>query len=249
MRSLAGDERAGVAKIIAATERRLADAQAESERIDGMYAFDEMHRQEDATFVLGLDEVGRGPLAGPLAVGGVILDSSVRIAGLNDSKLVSPALREEVASQVQATSVAWAVHYIEPERIDEIGMTASLKEAFRHVIDDMEDRGHPISTILLDGNPLHIDDREVSVVKGDRKSASIAASSIIAKVTRDTLMDSYDAQYPGYGFSSHKGYGTQAHQEAIRRLGLSPIHRRSFCRSFAQETVFYAVICEPLLVL
>lgn len=238
IRSLEGDERAGVVRFIEATKRRLDEEQAERERVEGMYSFDRAQRLQEGAMVLGLDEVGRGPLAGPLAVGGVVLDLDGFIPGLNDSKLLSASQRERIAHRVNEASIACTVRYVEPSRIDEVGMSASLKEAFRGAIEDVAAQGIPIDVILLDGNALHLDDRERNVIKGDRQSASIAAASIIAKVARDALMDGYDEEYPVYGFRSNKGYGTQAHIDAIRLHGLSPLHRSSFCRGFAQESLF-----------
>ena len=221
-RALVADERKGVRSALAVAKRRL---QAEA-------------GENPHAVVVGLDEVGRGPLAGPLAVGAVVLPADLKIAGLNDSKQVKPADRERIAAEVKRVALAWDVHYIEPSYIDDHGMTASLRLAFSSAVKAIEQTGVHPDVILLDGNPLHLDPREVNVVKGDGKCASIAAASIVAKVERDALMCRYAESYPEYHFAENKGYASRAHIDAIERVGLSPIHRKSFCTAFAQQTLF-----------
>ena len=212
-RSLVADTRKGVRQAVEVARRRLEAEAAEAERLASMYAFErQLAAERGGRVILGLDEVGRGPLAGPLAVGGVVLGEEV-IAGLNDSKQVRPEDREAIADAVRERARAWTVQYVEAA-------------------------GVAVDVVLLDGNPLRLDEREVSVVKGDGKCASIAAASIVAKVARDGLMEAYDAEYPGYGFAGNKGYGSEGHLAAIRERGLTPIHRRSFCTSFTQESLF-----------
>ncbi len=234
-RSLVADTRKGVRQAVEVARRRLEAEAAEAARLAGMYAFErELAAERGGSVVLGLDEVGRGPLAGPLAVGGVVLDH----AGLNDSKQVASDDRATVAAAVRERARVWTVQYVEPADIDRMGMTAALREAFGRAIAAVEEAGVAVDVVLLDGNPLHVDEREVNVVKGDAKCASIAAASLVAKVARDALMEEYDAQYPGYGFASNKGYGSEGHMEAIRQKGLTPLHRRSFCTAFTQESLF-----------
>lgn len=238
-RSLVADTRKGVRQAVEVARRRLEAEAAEAKRLAGMYAFErELAVERGGSVVLGLDEVGRGPLAGPLAVGGMVLDHAAVIAGLNDSKQVAPDDRAAVAAAVRERARAWTVQYVEPADIDRMGMTAALREAFGRAIAAVEEAGVAVDVILLDGNPLHVDEREVNVVKGDAKCASIAAASLVAKVARDALMEEYDAQYPGYGFASNKGYGSEGHMEAIRQKGLTPLHRRSFFTAFTQESLF-----------
>ena len=148
-----------------------------------------------------------------------------RIEGLNDSKQVKPEARERMAVQVKSCAVAWTVQYVAADVIDAVGMTASLVTAFRRALAAIEEAGVHPDVVLLDGNPLHMDDREVNVVKGDCRCASIAAASIVAKADRD-------------GFEAHKGYASPEHIEAIRRHGLTPVHRVTFCTSFMQATLF-----------
>lgn len=234
-RALKADTRKGVAQAVEAARRRLAADAEERRRVAALYSF---QASVGSGVILGLDEVGRGPLAGPLTIGGVVLPDEPQVLGLNDSKQIPEAKRRAISDEVRATAIAWTIQHIPPERIDELGMSACLRQAFRAAIDDIEARGVKVDAILLDGNPLHLDPREVNVVKGDAKCASIAAASIIAKVERDSLMCEYAELYPEYGFEKNKGYGSGAHIDAIAQFGLSPIHRRSFCHFEVQETLF-----------
>lgn len=235
-RSLAADTRKTVKAALASTRRRLAAQAEERTRIERLYLFQE--RIGEGGIVVGLDEVGRGPLAGPLTVGAVVLPPNPRIEGLNDSKQVAPELREQLAVQIKQVAIAWSVQHIQPDEIDAAGMTASLRVAFSRAVKAVEQSGCLPQTVLLDGNPLHMDPREVNVVKGDARCASIAAASIIAKVERDAIMVDYARTYPEYGFEKNKGYGSAEHRQAIGEYGLCPIHRVSFCSAFTQDTLF-----------
>ena len=226
-RALVADERKGVRSALAVAKRRLQAEASEEARLASMYSFERsLCGESPHAVVVGLDEVGRGPLAGPLAVGAVVLPADLKIAGLNDSKQVKPADRERIAAEVKRVALAWDVHYVEPSYIDDHGMTASLRLAFSSAVKAIEQAG------------VHLDPREVNVVKGDGKCASIAAASIVAKVERDALMCRYAESYPEYHFAENKGYASQAHIDAIERVGLSPIHRKSFCTAFTQQTLF-----------
>lgn len=238
-RSLVADVRKGVRSSVESARRRLEAIAVERDRLALLYSFERgLAEERNARIIVGLDEVGRGPLAGPLAVGAVVLPGTPCIEGLNDSKQVKPALREHIAAHIKEIAVAWTVQYVEPGDIDACGMTASLVWAFRRAVADIEAQGVHPDVVLLDGNPLHMDAREVNVVKGDGRCASIAAASIVAKVERDALMCRYAEEYPEYGLDSCKGYASAAHIEAIKRYGLSPIHRVSFCTAFTQPTLF-----------
>lgn len=228
---LAHDRRKGVARELEKAQRRLERERQERQRLGALYDFEtQLVAKRGGGVAVGLDEVGRGPLAGPLAVGAVVLDrESGMIEGLNDSKRLSVARREEVASRISEVCIASAVVCVPPDRIDEVGIVVCLKEAFREAVARIEAQGIRVAHLLLDGNPLNMDPREVNVVKGDARCASIAAASILAKVDRDHLMDRLDEVYPGYGFSSNKGYGSESHLNAIRALGLSTVHRKTFC--------------------
>jgi len=228
---LAGDERKGVIAALTSAEKRLSKARALAAETHEKYLFQEQFGEPSVT--LGIDEVGRGPLAGPLCVAGVVLPAEPEIVGLNDSKQLSEDRREELAEQIKQVALASAVVMIEPADIDECGMAQAIDRAFAAVIAQI-DAQLPVEVVLIDGVPQHLDPREHAVVKGDSKAACIAAASILAKVTRDNLMKEYDALYPAYGFASNKGYGSASHIEAIKTQGLTPIHRKSFCSNFTQ---------------
>lgn len=236
---LADDKRTTVQKLITSARKRIANEEKEARRLESLYAYDlTIAEERSAKTIVGLDEVGRGCMAGPLAVGAVVLDYSVKIDGLNDSKQVRPELREQIAEEIMHSAKAWTVKYVEAPDIDSEGMTASLIKAFRAAISDIEEQGHDVDLVLLDGNPLRFDRREVNIVKGDSHCASISAASIVAKVSRDRLMSELAARYPQYSFEKNKGYGTLEHRQALADYGLSDLHRRSFCGEFLQDPLF-----------
>ena len=177
--------------------------------------------------VCGLDEVGRGPLAGPVVAAAVVLDPARPIDGLADSKTLTPARREALAAEIRAHALAWALGRAEVEEIDRINILQASLAAMRRAVEAL-----PIEVdhALVDGNriPDGLTCSAEAIVGGDGREPAIAAASIIAKVSRDQEMVALDRRYPGYGFASHKGYPTRAHLEALRTLGACPIHRRSF---------------------
>ena len=238
-RSLKADTRKGVISALNSARKRVEKEAAEQKRLSGMYSYQQQLAQEyQASCVVGLDEVGRGSVAGPLAVGAVILPDEPRIPFLNDSKQLDASQREEIAARIKEVALAWTVQYVQPREIDTLGMTASLKMAFSKAARAIEEKGFAPDLLLLDGNPLHFDMRERNIVKGDAKCAGIAAASVVAKVERDALMVKLAREYPQYGWEQCKGYASAAHIQAIREYGLSPLHRVSFCQSFLQETLF-----------
>jgi len=186
--------------------------------------------------VAGVDEAGRGPLAGPVHAAAVILSPARRIEGLDDSKRLSPARREVLAEEIRARAGAWGVGVASVEEIDRLNILEATKLAMLRAVAALPDsravRGAPAAPcqgLLIDGNqPLPLALPQLTVVKGDRRCPSIAAASILAKTTRDAFMLELEARFPGYGFARHKGYGTAQHLEALRCLGATPIHRRSF---------------------
>ena len=203
----------------------------ELNRLAEMCRYEKEH--EDCALICGIDEAGRGPLAGPVVAGAVILPKNSRILYLNDSKKLSEKRREELFVRIQKEALAWSVGIAGPERIDEINILQATYEAMRKAI-----QGLPQKPDLLLNDAVTIPDVEIvqiPIVKGDAKSLSIAAASILAKVTRDHMMMEYDKIYPEYGFGKHKGYGTAAHMEAIRRFGPCPIHRRTFIKKIVGE--------------
>lgn len=223
------DPRAQVRKACERARRRLGRERAERERVEGMYA--RMRELGGAGVVVGVDEVGRGSVAGPLTVCAVCLPDEPRIWGVNDSKQLSPARREMLAVRIAETARAIGICHIPPERIDAIGMARSLREA---VAGAVADTGLAPDCVLMDGNPLGAVPNERDVVHGDATVACIAAASIVAKVTRDELMVELDAEYPGYHLARSKGYASPEHIQAIRERGLTPVHRVSFCGNFLE---------------
>lgn len=202
-------------------------------RLEEMKAYEKENARYE--LICGIDEAGRGPLAGPVAAGAVILPKDCRILYLNDSKKLSEKRREELSLEIKEKAVAWSVGLSSPERIDQINILQATYEAMREAI-----RGLSIKPEVLLNDAVTIPGVEgiqVPIIKGDAQSLSIAAASILAKVTRDHMMSEYEKLFPGYGFDRHKGYGTAAHIQAIRRLGPCPIHRRSFIKKFTGEKV------------
>lgn len=221
------DPRKQVAAAIASAQKRVERAVAERERVAALYSFqDEIG---GTGMVLGVDEVGRGAVAGPLTVGAVVLPREPHILGLNDSKQLTPARREAIAAEIAKVAIAIGIAHVEPASIDAVGMACALRMAMAQAI---KDAGIEPDCVLIDGNPVHVHEREITVVKGDARVASIAAASIVAKVTRDSIMVAYDAEYPGYHLAESKGYASPEHIAAIRERGLTPIHRASFCGNF-----------------
>lgn len=235
---VAVDGRAGIVSAYKKATDSLKKREAEAERTAGLYRFEDSIAGISGCTILGLDEVGRGPVAGPLTVGGVVLPRKPQILGLNDSKKLSAVQRERLSDEIREIALAAHTVSVDPAKIDQHGMTACLRYAFAEVVAAVEASGVKVDVVLLDGNPLHFDKREVNVVKGDGKCASIAAASIIAKVDRDNYMEAISPKYPQYCFAKNKGYGTAAHVEAIKKYGLTPVHRSSFCTSFMQMSLF-----------
>lgn len=228
-RRYADDPRKQVQAALARARKRLLRDQAERERVEAMY---ELQRELGGSgVVLGVDEVGRGAVAGPLTVAAVALPYNNPVWGINDSKQLSPSRREALAQQIEDVALAIGIAHIPAQRIDEVGMAQALRLAMSEAI---ANSGTEPDAVLIDGNPIHVHEREKCVVKGDARIACIAAASIVAKVTRDALMVGYDEVYPGYHLRDCKGYASAAHVDAIRELGLSEIHRVSFCGNFVE---------------
>ena len=193
-----------------------------------MSTFEEEYK--DYPYICGIDEVGRGPLAGPVVAGAVILPKDDMILYLNDSKKLSEKKREMLYDEIMNRAVATGIGMASPARIDEINILQATYEAMRMAIDNLKVRP---DILLNDAVTIpQIDILQVPIIKGDAKSISIAAASIIAKVTRDRLMVEYDKVLPGYDFASNKGYGTKAHIAGLKELGPTPIHRRSFIHNY-----------------
>lgn len=230
----AGDPRRQVAAAVASARKRLERDSAERERVAGLYAF--QRELAGPGIVIGVDEVGRGAVAGPLTVGAVVLPDEPLIMGLNDSKQLTPARREAVAAEIANVAIAIGLAHVEPASIDAVGMACALRMAMAEAI---RDTGIEPDCVLIDGNPVHVHEREKTVVKGDGRVAAIAAASIVAKVTRDALMVALDAEYPGYHLAESKGYASPDHISAIREHGLTPLHRVSFCGNFLETPTLF----------
>ena len=215
-------------KAEAARQKKEARMQAEIERVEQMRAFEAeiVRRAGGSGLICGIDEAGRGPLAGPVAAAAVILPEDLILPYLNDSKKVTEKRREALFLKIKEKALAWSVIMVPPERIDEINILQATYEAMRQAVSSLQVRPGVLvnDAVTIPG----IDILQVPVIKGDAKCISVAAASILAKVTRDTYMKEMDALYPQYGFAGHKGYGTRAHCQAILDYGPSPIHRRSF---------------------
>lgn len=207
------------------TEEKL---QAEQERLEKMKEFERQY--EDHILVCGIDEAGRGPLAGPVVAGAVILPRACEILFLNDSKKLSEKRREALFEEIQEKASAFAVGVVGADQIDEINILQATYEAMRLAIGEL---GAEPEVFLNDAVTIPgITASQVPIIKGDSKSVSIAAASIMAKVTRDHMMEEYEKLFPEYGFAKHKGYGTAAHIHALKEFGPCPIHRRSFIKNF-----------------
>ena len=196
------------------------------------YEYESKALKNGYKLICGVDEAGRGPLAGPVVAASVILPNDCEILYLNDSKQVSAKKRDELFDEIKEKAVAYGIGVSSPGRIDEINILQATYEAMRAAIKQMSETKSP-DILLVDA--VHIPEvqtKQVGIIKGDAKSVSIAAASILAKVTRDRFMIQMDEMYPMYGFASHKGYGSKAHIEAIKKYGPSPIHRETFIKNF-----------------
>ncbi len=228
----AADTRDGVRKLIAAAQKKMDAFEKEKVRI---YKMEEFERQnEEKGYICGIDEVGRGPLAGPVMAGAVILPPNCDILYLNDSKQLSEKKREELYDIIMEKAIAVGIGAATPARIDEINILQADYEAMAQAVGKLTVKP---DVLLIDA--VHIPQLEayeqISIIKGDAKSVSIAAASIVAKVTRDRLMKELDAQYPAYGFAQNKGYGSAEHIAALKKYGPCPLHRRSFIGHFVPQ--------------
>ncbi|MGN1181109.1 MAG: ribonuclease HII [Suilimivivens sp.] len=221
------DERSGVISLVQKARKQLSAYEEELKRTEKMKAFEKEY--SSYSYICGIDEVGRGPLAGPVVAGAVILPKDCDILYLNDSKQLSEKKREELYDVIMEKAVSTGLGFVSPERIDEINILQATYEAMREAIAKLS----PKPDLLLNDAVTipKVAIRQVPIIKGDAKSISIAAASIIAKVTRDRLMVQYDSVFPEYGFASNKGYGAAAHIEALKKYGPTPIHRRSFIKN------------------
>ena len=222
------DERGGVQSLIVKAKKRIEDLEKEMIRTEEMKRYEKEYA--DCGYICGIDEVGRGPLAGPVVACAVILPKDCNILYINDSKKLSEKKREELYDIIMKEAVAVGIGYATHTRIDEINILQATYEAMREAISKLEVKPDILlnDAVTIPG----VDVRQIPIIKGDAKSMSIAAASIIAKVTRDRLMVEFDKAYPEYHFAENKGYGSAVHIAAIKEVGPSPIHRQSFIKNF-----------------
>ena len=203
----------------------------EQERLEKLKEIEKDLNLQGFNKICGIDEAGRGPLAGPVVVSAVIMPNDSMIEGVNDSKKVSEKKREKLYEEITSNALAWGVAIIDQKEIDDINILNATKKGLTQALMNLSEKPNIILVDALTGiDTLGIPYQ--SIIKGDAKSYSIAAASIIAKVTRDRIMRQWDEIYPEYGFEKHKGYGTKAHIEVIKNNGICPIHRKSFVKNF-----------------
>ena len=221
------DERSGVKAVLNSYRKKQEKLAKERVRLEEMRSYE--HRYERYGYVCGIDEAGRGPLAGPVVAGAVILPEDCEILWLNDSKQLSEKKREALYDEIMEKAVAVGLGVVSQERIDEINILQATYEAMREAVGKLD----PQPEILLNDAVTipGLSQRQIPIIKGDAKSQSIAAASVVAKVTRDHMMIALDEAYPQYGFASNKGYGSAAHMAALREYGPCPLHRRTFIRN------------------
>ncbi|WP_245693630.1 ribonuclease HII [Sediminibacillus halophilus] len=225
LEELKKDNRKGVHKLIAGYQRRKQKQSIQQELFVQMSVYEKKHYQL-GNKVAGIDEAGRGPLAGPVVAAAVILGESFYLPGLNDSKQLSEQTREEYYHYIIQHAEAYGIGIVESGEIDQLNIYRASKHAMRKAVDELAFQPDHIlvDAVQLDGVSSTVE----AIIKGDQKSISIAAASILAKVTRDWMMESLDERYPMYHFKSNKGYGTKAHLEALKAYGAAPCHRKSF---------------------
>ena len=232
---LAGDSRIGARALEIRARKKLEKGHRERERISGLLALRDELTRRGVRGIAGVDEVGVGPLAGPVVAAAVVLPARFELAGLDDSKRVRPALRRTLASKIREIAVGVGIGEVSVEEIDQIGIYQAALEAMRRAVASLA-RTTEVGHLLVDARTVPgVTLAQTPIIKGDQKDASIAAASIVAKVHRDTYMESLASRYPAYGFECHMGYGTVAHLAALDVHGPCPIHRRSFAPVEAAE--------------
>ncbi|MCL2136110.1 MAG: ribonuclease HII [Coriobacteriia bacterium] len=217
------DPRIGVRRALSIARRKTIRQENENKRLNGLYA--RLDKEGPSKVIVGVDEVGRGALAGPLLVAAVIIPAKPRILGLDDSKQLQPKERERLAGEIRKTAISLNLAQVEASFIDRFGMGMAMRQAVTQVLSEVES---PFDVVLLDGNPLGVHPKEEAIVHGDRLEAPIAAASIVAKVIRDNWMTEAESLYPGYHFAANKGYASPEHIAALHELGASDYHRKTF---------------------
>ena len=219
------DSRSGVIQAIAKRKREIQKRIDEDERLEGMLAYEKECYARGMELIAGVDEVGRGPLAGPVVAAAVILPKACKIPGLNDSKKIPKYKHKEIYEAVLQNAIAIGIGIKDNHVIDQVNIYEATKLAMMEAIGQLEPQPQHL---LIDAMKLDLPISQTSIIKGDANSLSIAAASIVAKVTRDQMMEEFDREYPGYDFAQNAGYGTSNHLAGLDQLGVTPIHRRSF---------------------
>ena len=219
------DSRSGVIQAIVKRKRDIQKRIDEDERLEGMMAYEKECYARGMKLIAGVDEVGRGPLAGPVVAASVILPKACKIPGLNDSKKIPKSKHKEIYEAVLQNAIAIGIGIEDNHVIDQVNIYEATKLAMREAIGQLEPQPQHL---LIDAMKLDLPISQTSIIKGDANSLSIAAASIVAKVTRDQMMEEFDKEYPGYDFAKNAGYGTANHLAGLDQLGVTPIHRRSF---------------------
>ncbi len=219
------DSRSGVIQAIAKRKKEIQKRLDEDERLEGMLAYEKELYTQGIQLIAGVDEVGRGPLAGPVVAAAVILPKACKIPGLNDSKKIPKAKHKEIYEAVLQNAIAIGIGVKDNHVIDQVNIYEATKLAMMEAIGQLEPQPQHL---LIDAMRLDLPIPQTSIIKGDANSLSIAAASIVAKVTRDQMMEEFDCEYPGYDFTQNAGYGTANHLAGLHKLGVTPIHRRSF---------------------
>ena len=219
------DSRTGVQKEIKKRKKSIQAEIDENLRLEGMLAYEKKLYAQGINFIAGVDEVGRGPLAGPVVAAAVILPKNCKIKGLNDSKKIPKKKHEEIFQAVKDNALAIGIGIMDNHVIDQVNIYKATKLAMREAISQLEPQPEHL---LIDAMKLDLPISQTSIIKGDANSLSIAAASIVAKVTRDKIMANYDQEFPGYDFAQNAGYGTAKHLDGLEKHGITPIHRTSF---------------------
>ena len=219
------DMRKGVQTALKSCQKRIEKEQKRAEHFIEMQYYERLAYQEDASFIAGVDEVGRGPLAGPVVAAAVILPKNIKDLGFDDSKKLSASKREEIYRLIQEKAIAIGIGIVDADIIDQVNIYQASRLAMQQAVSELKIQP---DYLLIDAMKIDVNTPQIGIIKGDAKSISIAAASIVAKQVRDQMMQEFDALYPGYDFSNNAGYGTPKHLEGLHKKGICPIHRKTF---------------------
>ena len=219
------DMRKGVQTVLKSCQKRIEKEQKRAEHFIEMQYYERLAYQEGASFIAGVDEVGRGPLAGPVVAAAVILPKNIEDLGFDDSKKLSASKREEIYRLIQEKAIAIGIGIVDADIIDQVNIYQASRLAMQQAVSELKIQP---DYLLIDAMKIDVNTPQIGIIKGDAKSISIAAASIVAKQVRDQMMQEFDELYPGYDFSNNAGYGTPKHLEGLRTKGICPIHRKTF---------------------